>query len=116
MKVEILKQKGNFFLWVDDSLWMWDIQSERKIQYNLAKKAYGDVLVAGYGLGLVQNYLDNNPYVKSVTTIEISKEVLKACMETFGIYGSYIIENFYQSNGYSNKNYCNKGSAQNFFY
>ena len=65
MKVEILKQKGNYFLWIDDSLWMWDIESERKIQYGLTHEAYGDVLVAGYGLGIVQKYLRNNTNVTS---------------------------------------------------
>jgi len=96
MKVEILEQKGNYFLWIDDDLWMWDIESERKIQYGLAHEAYGNVLVAGYGLGLVQKYLRNNPNVKSVTTVEISKEIIQACINEFGtFYGDYIIDNFY---------------------
>jgi len=96
MKVEILEQKGNYFLWIDDSLWMWDIESERKIQYGLAHEAYGDVLVAGYGLGLVQRYLRNNHNVTSITTVEISKEIIEACKNQFGyISGDYIIEDFY---------------------
>ena len=48
MKVELLKQKGHTFLWLDDYLWMWDIPIERKIQKSIANKAYGKVLVAGY--------------------------------------------------------------------
>ena len=96
MKVEILEQKGNYFLWIDDALWMWDIESERKIQYDLAKEAYGDVLVAGYGLGLVQEYLCNNPNVKSITTIEISAPIIHACREKFNkIYGDFKIKDFY---------------------
>ncbi len=78
---------------------MWDIKSERKIQYDLAHQAYGDVLVTGYGLGLVQGYLRHNPNVKSITTIEISEEVIQACKNQFGyITGDYIIENFYTTN------------------
>ena len=96
MKVEILEQKGNYFLWIDDSLWMWDIESERKIQYDLAHQAYGDVLVAGYGLGLVQKYLCNNPNVKSITTVEISQQILQACINKYGkLYGDYITGDFY---------------------
>jgi len=96
MKVEILEQKGNYFLWIDDQLWMWDIESERKIQYDFAHRAYGDVCVAGYGLGLVQRYLRNNPNVKSVTTVELSIEVIRACIDTYGtFYGDYIIDDFY---------------------
>ncbi len=99
MKVEILEQKGNYFLWINDSLWMWDIESERKIQYGLAHEAYGHVLVAGYGLGLVQEYLYNNPDVKSIVTVEKSKEIIQICQKKFGkIYGNYIIEDFYTTN------------------
>ncbi len=99
MKVEILKQKDNYFLWIDDQLWMWDIESERKIQYDLAKEAYGEVLVAGYGLGLVQGYLRDNSNVKSITTIEASKEFIQACKKQFGdITGLYTIQNFYNTN------------------
>ncbi len=96
MKVEILEQKGNYFLWIDDYLWMWDIESERKIQYGVAHEAYGDVLVAGYGLGLVQKYLRNNPNVKSVTTVELSIDIIRACIDEFGtFYGDYVIDDFY---------------------
>jgi len=104
MKVEILEQKGNYFLWIDDSLWMWDIESERKIQYDLACQAYGDVLVAGYGLGIIQKYLYNNPNVKSIVTIERSRQIIEVCKDKFEkIYGDYSIEDFY--NVYPNTKY-----------
>ena len=99
MKVEILKQKDNYFLWIDNELWMWDVETERKIQYELAHQAYGDVIVAGYGLGLVQKYLYDNPNVKSIVTIEKSGQIIKACKDKFNkIYGDYIIEDFYNYN------------------
>ena len=96
IKVEILTQKGHKFLWIDDYLWMWDLPSEQKIQEELASVAFGNVLVAGYGLGLVQKYLLRNPAVKSVFTIEKHQEVTDACIAEYGtIYGDVGIDDFY---------------------
>lgn len=97
MKVEILNQKGHKFLWIDDSLWMWDLQVENKIQQSMAKQSYGNVLIAGYGLGLVQQHLLKNKKVKSVTTIELVKKVIDLNKKSNGkIFGSYIIGDFYK--------------------
>jgi len=96
VKVEILTQKGHKFLWIDDYLWMWDIPTERKIQEELASLAHGNVLVAGYGLGLVQEYLKRNSKVESVLTIESHIDVIKACAKAYGrIHGAVAIGNFY---------------------
>ncbi len=96
MNVEILQQKGHNFLWIDNSLWMWDIPIERKVQKQMAEKAFGDVLVAGYGLGLVQKYLSENSNVTSITTIEKSKEVIDKVKQIYGeIYGEIILGDFY---------------------
>jgi len=96
MKVEILTQKGHKFLWIEDYLWMWDIPIEQKIQKRIADQSYGDVLVAGYGLGIVQSYLQNNPNVTSITTIELYKEVIQANKNLYGkIYGKFVIGDFY---------------------
>lgn len=100
-KVEILQQKGHNFLWIDDALWMWDIPIERRLQKEIANKAYGSVLVAGYGLGLVQKYLLENPNVKSIFTVELSSEVIEECKKVYGkIHGEIIIGDFntYQTN------------------
>ena len=68
---------------------------ETELQKDLAKKAYGDVLVAGYGLGILPKFLLENPKVKSVTTTELYKEVIEA-MKKFGkIYGKVVIEDYY---------------------
>ena len=97
MKVEILKQKGYRFLWIDDYLWMWDIPAERNIQKRLADEACGKVLVVGYGLGIVQKYLLQNKKVTSVTTIEILTEVEGVCRKEYGwIYGEVLFLNFYK--------------------
>ena len=97
MKVKILKQNGHNFLWINDYLWMWDVPIERKAQKEIADQAFGDVLVAGYGLGLIQCHLIKNKKVTSVTTIEkfplVMKEVLRVYKK---IYGKVIIGDFYQ--------------------
>lgn len=97
VKVEILQQKGYNFLWIDDYLWMWDIPAERKEQKKMADKAYGKVLVAGYGLGLVQEYLTKNPKVKSVLSVEEIKAVIDKVEKIYGkIYGKVKIGDFYE--------------------
>lgn len=95
-KVEIIKQKNHTFLWINDYLWMWDIPVEREYQRQIASKAYGDVLVAGYGLGLVQEYLLKNPSVTSVVTIEKIPEVITECRKFYDtIHGGVEIGDFF---------------------
>jgi len=97
MKIEILEQHGYHFLWIDDQLWMWDIPDESKYQKVIADQACGNVLVAGYGLGVIQKYLEQNPKVKSVHTIELYQGVIDVCREHFGeIYGSHSIGDFFE--------------------
>lgn len=98
-KVEILQQKGHNFLWIDDLLCMWDIPTEIREQKQVASEAYGEVLVAGYGLGMVQKYLTENLKVKSVLTIEKLEEVANLAKKTYGkIYGDVEINDFYNYN------------------
>ncbi len=97
MDVEILKQKGYNFLWINGYLWMWDIEVEREAQNDLAKQASGNVLVAGYGLGIVQRCLLNNASVLSLTTVELYQEVIEECKRVYGIiYGTVDIGDFYE--------------------
>jgi len=94
--VEILNQNGFDFLWIEGELWMWNIPTEEKAQKEMSDKMTGDVLVAGYGLGVVQKYLMDNENVKSVTTIESNPGVIEECRRHYGlIYGNLIIDNFY---------------------
>ena len=81
MSVEILRMKGYNFLWIDDYLWMWDLPAEMEIQQELANQAYGDVLVVGCGLGVVQRMLYDNQAVnqRGLITIEKNPEVYDAC-------------------------------------
>lgn len=100
MRVEIIEQKGYHFLWLNIKgawqLWMWDVPNEVKDQKEIANEAFGNVLVAGYGLGVLQKLLVENPKVTSVTSIEKYFEVILACNKTFGkIYGDYHIADFF---------------------
>jgi spermidine synthase len=96
-KVEIIKQKGYNFLWIDGHLWMWDIPEEVEDQKEIAEQARGDVLVAGYGLGVVQRYLLRNNNVNSVVTVELLEDIMKECQKVYGtIYGEYVVGDFYE--------------------
>lgn len=96
VKIEIVEVKNHKFLFLDDYLWMWDIPQEQEIQRDIANQAWGDVLVAGYGFGIVTKYLLKNPEVNSVTIVEKYQEVIDK-MKKFGdIYGKVIIGDFYE--------------------
>ena len=96
MKIEITKHHGHYFLWIDDDCWMWDFETEVKAQQELADKARGDVLVVGYGLGIVQSMLMVIGGVTSVLTVEKFPEVLKENMRVFGKhYGRTVIGDFF---------------------
>ena len=94
-EIEIIEHKGNKFMFVDGYLWMWDIPLEKEIQKELAEKASGDVLVAGYGFGILTKFLLDNPKVNSVTTVEKYKEVIDKMKEFDEIYGDIIINDFF---------------------
>lgn len=96
MSVEIIEQKHHKFLWIDGYLWMYDIPAEVRIQRRLAREAFGRVLVAGYGLGIVQRYLSMNAKVYSQTTIEKRLGVLTECFRVYGgIHGTVVFGDFY---------------------
>ncbi len=96
-KIEIIKQKDRNFLWIDDELWMWDIQAEQEAQKILSDDAYGDVLVAGHGLGILHRFLAQNPQVSSITTVELLPELIEAVRDEYGeIFGKIIITDFFQ--------------------
>ncbi len=105
-KVEITQTKGHHFLWIDDNLWMWDIPVEKKVQKEIAEQASGNVLIAGYGLGLVQRYLLENEKVKSVVTVELLNEVIQANQKVFGEVHGKIIEGDFFNLSLSEKYDC----------
>jgi len=97
MTVEILKQKGHHFLWIDGECWMWDLPTECEAQEALARQAFGDVLVAGYGLGIVQECLEENKNVFFVLTVEKHPGVLEECRRAFGkeLFGETRVVDFF---------------------
>ena len=96
MTVEITRHHDHYFLWIDDDCWMWDFETEVKAQQELADKARGDVLVVGYGLGIVQKMLVKIGQATSILTIEKFPEVLEENMRVFGKhYGRTIIGDFF---------------------
>lgn len=95
MKVKILKYKGNKLLFLDDYLWMWDTPQERSMQEDLAKQCFGQVLIAGYGLGILNRALLKNPKVKSITTVELNPNLIKLLAKSEKIIGEIIISDFY---------------------
>jgi spermidine synthase len=94
-KVEIVEIKNYKFLFLDDYLWMWDLPHEQELQRNIANQAFGDVLVAGYGFGIVSKYLLENPRVNSVTTIEKYADIIDRMKEFGPIYGEIVIADFF---------------------
>ena len=70
--------KGGTFaqLYVGGQLVMSDTQMERDTNRGLIQFAQGDVLVAGLGVGLVLIPLLSKEDVKSVTVVELSKDVI----------------------------------------
>lgn len=49
--------------------------SQAKDQYSLYDMAYGDVLISGFGFGLLACWIASKPEVRSVTVLEISKDI-----------------------------------------
>ncbi len=96
VKIEIVQVKNHKFLFLDDYLWMWDLPQEQELQRDIANQAFGNVLVAGYGLGIVIKHLLENPKVKSVTTVEKYQEVIDKMKEFEDIHGKVIIGDFYE--------------------
>lgn len=95
VKIEILNHKKHKFMFINNRLWMWDTPEERDAEKELADKSFGNVLVAGYGFGILTKALLKNPKVKSVTTVEKYKEVIEKMKEFGPIYGKIILGDFY---------------------
>src|SRR3989344_1739483 len=94
VKIEVLEHDADRFMYLDGYLWVWDVQLERELQQELAEQAYGNVLIAGYGFGIVQEYLAKNKKVTSITTVEKYSEVIDYCKRK-EIVGEIIFGDFY---------------------
>lgn len=95
-RVRVYTIEGDRYLYIDGKLWMWDTPKERDQQAEVAQEARGDVLVAGYGFGLVQRFLTENARVRSVTSVEKFREVVDEARKLYGkIYGEVVIGDFF---------------------
>lgn len=63
-------------LFVNGNLWMTDAEFECWTNDDFIRKAFGDVLIAGLGLGLVLPPLIESKIVESITVLEISADVI----------------------------------------
>lgn len=63
---------------VNGHIWGREDEGERRERADVAERAFGDVLIVGLGLGVINTYLKLNPRVKSVTIVEISDRVVQA--------------------------------------
>lgn len=61
--------KGRKMMMVDDPLHYYGMK-------RLAENSFGDVLVGGLGLGMVTNFLIDNPAVNSITVYEVNADVI----------------------------------------
>lgn len=72
---------GHITIWhrlvYEGGVWMTDLPIEQQQHRNCLRRMRGHVLVGGLGLGLATNWLAKNEKVKSVTVVEISKEVVE---------------------------------------
>jgi hypothetical protein len=70
-------------LLIDGNKWMSTHPTENIWQVAPTRKAHGDVLVGGLGLGFALYEMMNNPKIKSITCIEIEKDLIKFCEKYF---------------------------------
>lgn len=83
-KIEIHTIRNDHFLYINDYLWMWDTPQERSEQEWIAGQAFGSVLVAGLGLGVINQFLAANPRVTSIFTVEREVGLLEKVEEHYG--------------------------------
>ena len=62
---------------VNGQVWMSDTRMERISNYAVLHEARGDVFIAGLGIGMILLPLLRKPEVKSVTVMEINRDVIQ---------------------------------------
>jgi SAM-dependent methyltransferase len=77
--VDITEDEKAYALYNNGDRWMVlnkKSHDEIKEMYSSYDQAYGDVFVSGLGFGILALWLSKKPEVKSVTVVEISKDVI----------------------------------------
>lgn len=79
----VLVENGVATLFVDDQIWMeedLDGLGSSIEMYPLYDLAYGDVLLSGFGFGILAEWISQKENVRSVTVVEKSQEVVDIYM------------------------------------
>lgn len=75
----IKRQGAKFALYENELPWMFYTPSTKRASTEVFSSydlAYGNVLITGFGFGMLANWLANKPEVTSITVLEKSKEVI----------------------------------------
>lgn len=64
-------------LLIDDELFMSDAPMEKESNHDIIEKVYGNVLIAGLGIGLILLPMQNKKEVKRITVVEKNPNVIK---------------------------------------
>lgn len=76
---EVKKNNDTYFLYVDGNQWMMFNETNHMQACQVFSHYYianGDVLVTGLGFGIRENWILNNPNVKSLTIIEKNQKII----------------------------------------
>lgn len=96
-EVKIIRRNNVHFLIINGIPQFNDNNAHKGELRRISGLAYGDVLAAGYGFGIIHKFLRENEKVKSVTTIELHQEVIDEAEKIFGkVEGEKIIGNFFE--------------------
>jgi hypothetical protein len=79
-KFEIVKKNEYYILKINGNQWMmYDTISHLQASQLFAHYylAFGDVIATGLGLGIRENWLLNNPNIKSLTILEKNEDIIK---------------------------------------
>lgn len=86
---------GHHVLYHTAEFWMTDTRGNVQEMAELAARSWGDVLIGGYGLGVLHRFLLENPAVDSITTVEYEQGVISECLRVFGwVHGQVLLGDF----------------------
>jgi len=94
--VEVIDVSDKYVLFNNGMRWMMHHKKnyrEEKEMYSSYDLGYGDILISGLGFGILALWLANKPGVKTVTVIEISKEIIDLFIKNNKIPDNLIIIN-----------------------
>lgn len=82
--IDIIKDGDSFALYNKGIRWMTlDLKTNKQIKefYSQYDMAYGNVMLTGFGFGILASWLASKPSVESVTVVEISEDIVQAFLK-----------------------------------